>query len=166
MRGCWARTPRLPVVRGNAALALVRYGDASGRPQIIELLQSKTVSAPISGRVIDADRPGTAIRQGGLIAKIQNEQQTSEVRSPISGRIRSVFAQTGQNVQSGAELATIDPAVDQAWEALRALYLIGQPEDLAAVTPYERELPEIPTQLREQALLTEKAIRERANPAH
>ncbi|PYX36132.1 MAG: hypothetical protein DMG81_16675 [Acidobacteria bacterium] len=155
-----------PLVRGNAALALVRYGDASGRPQIIELLQSKTVSAPISGRVIDADRPGTAIRQGGLIAKIQNEQQTSEVRSPISGRIRSVFAQTGQNVQSGAELATIDPAVDQAWEALRALYLIGQPEDLAAVTPYERELPEIPTQLREQALLTEKAIRERANPAH
>jgi len=155
-----------PLVRGNAALSLVRYGDASGRPQIIELLQSKTVSAPITGRVIDADRPGTAIRQGGLIAKIQKDQQTEDVRSPISGRIRSVFAQTGQNVQSGAELATIDPAIDQAWEALRALYLIGQPEDLAVVTPYERELPEIPAQLREQALLTEKAIRERANPAH
>jgi biotin carboxyl carrier protein len=155
-----------PLVRGNAALSLVRYGDASGRSQIIELLQSKTVSAPISGRVIDVDRPGTAIRQGGLIAKLQNEQQTSEVRSPISGRIRSLFAQTGQNVQSGAELATIDPAVDQAWEALRALYLIGQPEDLAAVTPYERELPEIPAQLREQALLTEKAIRDRATQAH
>jgi len=155
-----------PLVRGNAALSLVRYGDASGRPQIIELLQSKTVSAPITGRVIDADRPGTAIRQGGLIAKIQKDQQTDDVRSPISGRIRSVFAQTGQNVQAGAELATIDPAIDQAWEALRALYLIGQPEDLAVVTPYERELPEIPAQLREQALLTEKAIRERANPAH
>ena len=155
-----------PLVRGNAALSLVRYGDTTGRPQIVELLQSRKISASITGRVVDADRPGTPIRQGGLIAKLQNDQQTIEVRSPISGRIRTLFAQTGQTIQAGAELATIDPAVDQAWEALRALYLIGQPEDLAAVTPYERELPEIPTQLREQALLTEKAIRERANPAH
>ena len=29
-----------PMVRGNAALSLVRFGDASGRPQILALLQS------------------------------------------------------------------------------------------------------------------------------
>ena len=154
-----------PLVRGNAALSLVRYGDASGRPQIVQLLQSAKISAPTTGRVIDADRPGIAIRQGGLIAKLQNERETVEVRSPISGRIRTLFAQTGQTVQAGAELATIDPAIDQVWEALRALYLVGQPEDLPAVTPYERELPEIPDHIRQQALLTDKAIHDRANAA-
>jgi hypothetical protein len=151
-----------PLVRGNAALSLVRYGDATGRPQIVELLQSVKISAPIAGRVVDADRPGTAIRQGGLIAKLQNELQTSEVRSPISGRIRNLFVQTGQIVPAGAELAAIDPAIEQVWEALRALYLIGQPDDLAAVTPYERELPEVPEHIRQQALLTDNAIRKRA----
>jgi biotin carboxyl carrier protein len=155
-----------PLVRGNAALSLVRYGDTTGRPQIVELLQSRKISAPITGRVVDADRPGTPIRQGGLIAKLKNDQQTVEVRSPISGRIRTLFAQTGQTVQAGAELATIDPAVDQVWEALRALYLIGQPDDLPAITPYERELPEIPDHIRQQALLTDKAIHDRANTAH
>lgn len=155
-----------PLVRGNAALSLVRYGDATGRPQIVALLQSVTIAAPITGRVADADRPGTAIRQGGLIAKLQNDQQTVEVRSQISGRIRTLFAQTGQTINAGAEIATIEPAIDQVWEALRALYLIGQPDDLTAVTPYERELPEIPDDIRQQAIQTDKAIRERANAAH
>lgn len=155
-----------PLVRGNAALSLVRFGDATGRPQIVALLQPVTLTAPISGKVLDADRPGTALHQGGLIAKLQNEQQTSEVRSPISGHIRTLFAQTGGNVKAGAELATIDPALDQVWEALRALYLVGTPEDLPALTPYERELPEIPGHIRQQAVLTEKAIRNRAGVAH
>jgi hypothetical protein len=154
-----------PLVRGNAALSLVRYGDASGRPQIVQLLQSAKISTPTNGRVIDADRPGIAIRQGGLIAKLQNDHETVEVRSPITGRIRTLFAQTGQTVQAGAELATIDPAVDQVWEALRALYLVGEPEDLPAITPYERELPEIPVHIRQQALLTDKAIHDRASAA-
>jgi hypothetical protein len=159
-------TDSSPLVRGNAALSLVRYGDATGRPQIVELLQSVKIVAPIAGRVVDADKPGTAIRQGGLIAKLQNEQQTSEIRAPISGRIRNLFVQTGQTISAGTELATIDPAIEQAWEGLRALYLIGQPDDLAAVTPYERELPEVPDHIRQQALLTDKAIRERARATH
>jgi biotin carboxyl carrier protein len=151
-----------PLVRGNAALSLVRYGDSTGRPQIVALLQSVRLTAPIAGRVIDAARAGTAIHQGGLIAKIQNAQQTADVRSPISGRIRTLFAQSGQSVSPGAEIANVDPAIDQVWEALRALYLIGQPEDLAAIAPYERDLPEIPDHLRQQAVLTVQAIRDRS----
>jgi hypothetical protein len=152
-----------PLVRGNAALSLVRFGDASGRPQIVALLQSVRLTAPIAGKVSDADKPGTAIHQGGLIAKLQNDQQTVEVRSPISGRIRSLFVQKGQDVAAGAEVATVDPTSDQVWEALRALYLIGQPDDLAAIRPYERELPEVPDHVRQQAVLTEKAIQQRAS---
>jgi hypothetical protein len=155
-----------PLVRGNAALSLVRFRDASGRPQIVALLQPVKILAPSSGRLADVDKPATAIRQGGLIAKLQDGENTVEVRSPISGRIRDLFVETGQAVSAGAEIATVDPEVEQVWEALRALYLVGQPDDLTAVTPYEDELPEVPERIRQQAQLTEKAIRERANTVH
>src|SRR5580698_428460 len=78
------------MVRGNAALSLVRFGDATGRPQILALLQPANIAAPQSGRIADSDRPGTAIHQGGLIAKLEyGEKRTAEIRSPIPGRIRS-----------------------------------------------------------------------------
>ena len=57
-----------------------------------------------------------------------------------------------------AEIDSIDPGSEQVWEALRALYLVGQPDDLPAIRIYERNVPEIPDRLRQQALLTEKAI--------
>src|SRR5216683_5065366 len=147
------------MVRGNAALSLVRFGDASGRPQILALLQPAHIVSPESGRVVDSDRPGTPVHQGGLIAKLSyGHEQTAEIRSPIPGRIRSV-AGTGANIAAGAEMAVIDPANEQVWEALRALYLIGQPDDLAAIRPYERDLPDVSNDVRRQAHETEQAIR-------
>jgi hypothetical protein len=150
------------LVRGNAALSLVRFGDATGRPQIIGLLQPAQITAPSAGQIVDIDRPGTPIHQGGLVAKLKSGDQAQEVRSPIAGRLRTVSFSAGQSVASGAEIATVDPSTEQAWEALRALYLVGTMEDLPAVTPYEREIAEIPDRLRQQALLTERAIRDRA----
>lgn len=155
-----------PMVRGNAALSLVRFGDATGHPQIVALLQPAQITAPAAGRIIDADRAGTSIHQGGLIAKIAPASGSAplETRSPIAGRIRSV-TQTGANVASGAEIAVIDPATDQVWEALRALYIIGQLDDLPAIRPYERDLPDISNDVRQQAIETEKAIQNRVVPA-
>ena len=150
------------LVRGNAALSLVRFGDASGRAQIVALLQPAVITAPLAGVISDTDKIGTPIHQGGVIAKLQDGQQTIEVRSPISGRIRALNAQKGTYVTPGAEIATVAPGDEQVWEALRALYLIGQLDDLPAILPYERELPEIPDRVRQQASATEKAIRERA----
>ncbi len=152
-----------PTVRGNAALSLVRFGDATGRPQIVGLLQPAHLTAPAAGHVLDADRPGTAIHQGGLIAQLQTtgSPQSVEIRSPIPGRIRSV-SQTGANVAAGAEIAVVDPSTEQVWEALRALYLVGQPDDLPAVQPYERDVPDVSDDVRKQALETEKAILQRS----
>jgi hypothetical protein len=150
------------MVRCNAALSLVRFGDATGRPQILALLQPAHITSPQSGRIADSDRPGTAIHQGGLLAKLEySDKQIAEIRSPIPGRIRSV-AGTGANIAAGAEVAVVDPANDQVWEALRALYLIGQPEDLAAIRPYERDLPDISNDVRQQALETDQAIQKRS----
>jgi len=152
-----------PMVRGNAALSLVRFGDATGRPQIVALLQPAHITAPAGGSIVDADRPGTSIHQGGLVAKLSvpGTTQPVEIRSPIPGRIHSV-TQTGAHVASGAEIAVIDPGTEQVWEALRALYVIGQPEDLSAIRSYERDVPEISNDVRQQAQETEKAIQARA----
>jgi hypothetical protein len=153
-------------VRGNAALSLVRFGDATGRPQIVELLQPAAVIAPDAGQIMDTSTIGTSIHQNGVVAKLQvsrnvDAPHTTEMRSPITGRLRTLSAPVGQQVKQGDLVATIDPGTEQAWEALRALYLVGQPDDLAAVLPYERESPDIPDHVRKQAIETEKAIRER-----
>jgi len=152
-----------PMVKGNAALSLVRFGDATGRPQVVALLQPARVTTPVDGHVVDADRPGTAVHQGGLLAKLATSGSSAavEVRSPIPGRIRSV-AQPGANVIAGAEVAVVDPGNEQVWEALRALYLVGQLDDLSAIRPYERELPDVSNDVPQQALETEKAIQARA----
>jgi biotin carboxyl carrier protein len=152
-------------VRGNAALSLVRFGDPTGRPQIIALLQPAKITAPVAGKVVDTSTAGTAIHQGGVVTKIEQNGHTTEVRSPIGGRLRELSAKTGQTVAAGDEIATIDPGTDQVWEALRALYLIGQAEDIPAIKPYERELPEIPDHVRQQAVETERAIRDRVAAA-
>jgi pyruvate/2-oxoglutarate dehydrogenase complex dihydrolipoamide acyltransferase (E2) component len=118
--------------------------------------------APEAGRVLDIDKVGTSVRQGGLLTKLQDGSRTIEIRSPISGRIHTLWVATGATVAAGAEIATIDPGSEQVWEALRALYLVGQPDDLSAIRIYERDVPEMPARLREQAALTEKAIRTRS----
>jgi hypothetical protein len=152
-----------PMVRGNAALSLVRFGDATGRPQIVALLHPAQITTPEAGRIVDADRPGTAIHQGGLIAKLApaGSSQVVGIRSPIPGRIRSV-AQTGANVAAGAAVAVVDPSTEQVWEALRALYLVGQLDDLPAIRLYERDLPDVSNDVRQQAVETEKAIQQRS----
>src|SRR5713226_7093542 len=82
------------VVRGNAALSLVRFGDASGHAQIVALLQPARILAPSAGRVIGTDKVGTAIHQGGLIAKIQVD------RSAVAreGDRSAVASQIGQQI--------------------------------------------------------------------
>lgn len=160
------------MVRGNAALSLVRFEDASGREEIVALLQPARIVAQSAGRVLDTARPGMAIRQDGLIAKLQlavppaggspSGEPPAEVRSPIAGRIHSISVAPGETVNSGDEIASVDPGDEQVWEALRALYLIGRADDLPAIRVYERESRDIPDRIRQQALLTDQAIRSRA----
>src|SRR6266576_3734430 len=72
-----------PMVRGNAALSLVRFGDASGRAQIVALLQPATITSPQAGTITDTSSVGTITHQNGVVAKLQAGGQTSEIRSPI-----------------------------------------------------------------------------------
>src|SRR6266478_5894606 len=71
------------MVRGNAALSLVRFGDATGRPQIHALLERAKITARERGRVRETSKVGAPIHHGGIVAKLENEGHTVEVRSPI-----------------------------------------------------------------------------------
>ena len=151
-----------PLVRSNAALALVRFGDATGRPQIIAMLKPLVVTAPVAGRVTGVARAGEPANHGTVLVKLDSHGQLVEVRAPISGHIRSVEAQPGADVAQGMQLAVLSPGDQQVWEALRALYAVGQPEDLPAIEPYKNPLREFSPRIAQQATETEKAIQQRA----
>ena len=144
-------------VRGNAALSLVRFGDATGRPQILALLQPVTVTATVPGVIEDAAKPEQTVREGGLVARIGQ----AEARAPAAGRVASVRPK-GTAVTAGEPLAVLAPPVDQIWEALRALYLVGSPADLPLVRSYERNAADIPQRIQQQATETERAILDRS----
>ncbi len=151
-----------PLVRGNAALALVRFADATGRPQIVAMLKPLAVTAPTAGRVTGVARAGEPANHGTVLVKLDNHGQLVEVRALISGHISAIEAQPGADVAQGAQLAVLNPGEQQVWEALRALYAVGQPDDLPAIAPYKNPPRDLPQRIAQQAAETEKAIQERA----
>jgi hypothetical protein len=81
--------------------------------------------------------------------------------------VRSLDRQDGDVVKPGDPLADLsaDPNQPSVWEALRALYLVGQPPDLEAVQRYMRASPGLPEKVVRQAEFTADAIRARGGKA-
>jgi hypothetical protein len=67
----------------------------------------------------------------------------------------------GSSVTAGDPLLTLAPSAEMVWEALRALYFVGQPEDLPLAERFIRGNPDMPDSVRQQAALTARAIRQR-----
>jgi hypothetical protein len=157
-----------PLVRRNAALGLVRFGDARGRAEIRAMLRPLAVAAPASGRITAALTQGTSVRAGELLGKVETgEGQALEVRAPVPGVISEARVRQGTPVASGEKLFAISPDEASAWEALRALYLIGQRDDLPDVKRYAEGTSGMSQKVQQQARLTAAAIEQRAaqNPA-
>jgi biotin carboxyl carrier protein len=150
------------MVRGNAALSLVTFGDNAGHDEIVAMLKPVTIAAPASGSVAAVAKAGDPIHSGTVVAQTEEGSGAVEARAPISGKVASVAVQRGQHVQQGTALAVIDPGSDQVWEALRALYLIGTKDDLPLVRSFETKSAELGDRIRQQAIETEKAILQRS----
>lgn len=151
------------MVRRNAALSLVRFGDGSGKAEILAMLHPFTVRAPKAGNASIGLEAGREISQGALLARIGKESASPvEVRAPFSGRLGVVLIPNGTPVAEGEPLMVINPASEYVWEALRALYLVGQPEDLPDVERCTRLIAEMPESVRRQAEYTARAIRTRS----
>jgi biotin carboxyl carrier protein len=156
-----------PMVRGNAALALVRFGDASGHEELRQMLQPLTLAAPAAGTVRYKVKTGDPVHRGSLVARLESRSAPAvEVGSLVEGRIDSLGAREGSSVAAGAPLAVISPGDEQVFEVLRGLYLVGQPDDLPEVERYAREGAGVSPKVREQAALTAHAIQSRAAETH
>jgi hypothetical protein len=79
----------------------------------------------------------------------------------VPGEIRELDARDGSAVKPGDPLADLSADPGHVWEALRALYLVGQPADLEDVQRYTRPVPGMPELVAKQAALTTERIQSR-----
>jgi len=153
-----------PMVRRNAALGLVRFGDHSGRDEICALLAPYSMTAPFPGILVTRLRPDDAVNPGTLLGRIQAGGaggEEKEFRSEVPGTVNRWLVPDGSTVSAGQPIVLIDPSPTEVWEALRALYLIGEPQDLPAVEQFLRGGDAVPLNVRQQAEVTARAIRSR-----
>jgi hypothetical protein len=151
-----------PMVRRNAALGLVRFGDGSGRHELMMMMRPYNVPAPEEGTTAINLQQGKPVGQGTLLARIKlSNGEEREVRSPLPGEIGTILVRDGMRVEKGSELVVLRPEPDAVWEALRALYLVGRAEDLPDVDRYAEGGGNMPDHIRQQAVMTAKAIRGR-----
>jgi biotin-dependent enzyme/HEAT repeat protein len=152
-----------PIVRRNAALALVRFNDSSGREELRATLQPYPVTSPAKGFVTSTLHEGSQIARGSLLARIkQADNKSNEVRSPLSGQVEKVLAPNGAEVMAGSTVLTIRSDQESLWEALRALSIIGQAEDLPDIEHYAQGTSGLPDRIKQQASLTAKSIQSRS----
>ncbi len=151
-----------PMVQRNAALSLVRFGDPAGRAVILSMLEAYAVPAPRAGTLSQRLKVGDVVNPGTLLGRIQAGDQKIEMRTQVPGTLDRWLVANGATVLPAQPVAAIAPTAEMVWEALRALYLTGQPEDLAAVERYARGAREMPESVRQQAELAAHAIRSRA----
>ncbi len=153
-----------PIVRRNAALALVRFNDPSGRRELIAMLQSFTVNAPAAGILQSTLSTGAHVSRGTLLARIQEpNNQVVEVRSPLIGKIDRILVANGSGVSKGDALLTIKADEQTIWEALRGLSVVGEKDDLGFIEHYASGAEPVSDRIKQQATLTANAIKSRKN---
>lgn len=152
-----------PIVRRNAALALVRFNDPAGRQEMVAALVPYEVKAPAEGVVGSVLQAGSEVVRGTLVGRInQTGGAIVEVRSPLPGRIERVVAAAGSTADSETTLLTMISDEDSIWEVLRGLALVGQIEDLAEIDRYAQAEGQT-DRIRKQAAVAASAIRQRAS---
>jgi hypothetical protein len=150
-----------PMVRRNAALALVRFHDASGLDEIRAILQPYSAPASRPGKLIERLKPSEVINPGALLGWVNTGGAKQEMRSQVPGTIDHWLVADGAAVAAGQPVLQINPSSAEVWEALRALYLIGEAQDLPAVEQFVRGADDMPLDVRRQAEVTGDAIRAR-----
>lgn len=152
-----------PLVERNAALSLVRFADLRSKPTLRAMLQPYSIPAARAGIVKFRLEEGEQVNPGTLLARLDaGEEEPMELRSPLPGQVLHFLVADGAQVEAGQPLAQLSPDEEQAWEALRALYLLGDLEDLPLLEPFARPGADVPTKVQQQAAATAQAIRQRA----
>ena len=155
-----------PLVRRNAALALVRFADAQGRPEILSMLRPFIVVSPKAGVLRYRLREEDSVDTGTLLARLETgETEPFEVRSLLPGFVSEKLVADGTTVAEGQNILVLAPSDGQVWEALRGLYLVGQTEDLETIQNFTGRSAHLGERTRQQARFTIEAIKKRSSGA-
>jgi biotin carboxyl carrier protein len=155
-----------PIVRRNAALALVRFGDARCRPELVSMLRPYAVKAPADGEALTALTEGTPVKRDALLVRYtQAGGGGGEVRSPLPGRVEAAKVRAGDRFIAGQELFVLAPDAEQAQDALVGLLYFGAAEDLPEIERYARGVDGMTEGVKRQAALTAEAVKRRSAEA-
>ena len=154
-----------PRVRRNAALSLIRFNDVSGRQELLGMLGDFTVHSPHSGVFTNRLAMDDVVDGGTLLARVEvkGQEEPAEVRSPLPGVIKKRLLRDGAAVRAGDPVMLLGPGATHVYEALRALYLVGKPEDVESIRRFLRPAENFPEKVAQQAGLTVEMIRKRRN---
>ncbi len=151
-----------PLVRRNAALQLVRFGDAAGRPELRSMLQSFEAKSTIAGSVVSLLSRGSRIKAGGLLARIRDTSNAvQEFRSPVDGAIGFLAVKEGDAVAAGQTIAWLTPDQPAVSDALQALAYVGTKDDLPVIESCAQA--DASAETGQQAAAAAKAIKSRLN---
>src|ERR1041384_5115203 len=149
-----------PRVRRNAALQLVRFNDAAGRPELRAMLQPFDAKTPIAGHVVSLLPVGNAVRAGAMLARIRDSSDnTAEFRSPVDGIVAALAVREGDPVQSGQTISSINPDRATLLNALQALAYVGTKDDLPLIASCAKL--DARSEVNNQSIQTAKAIQSR-----
>jgi multidrug efflux pump subunit AcrA (membrane-fusion protein) len=98
------------------------------------------------------------VNPGTLVGRVND----TEVRASLPGEVRAMLQSEGATVSAGDPIVDLSPDENHAWEALRALYLVGEGEDIEEVQRYARGAPGMSPKLKQQAVLTLERIVKRS----
>jgi hypothetical protein len=151
-----------PIVRRNAALALVRFGDPRGRPELVAMLRPFAVRAAEGGTALTALTPGSRVKRDTLLLRFTNASGgTGEVRSPLPGRVERASVKDGERFEADGEIFTLAPDAEQVTDALMGLYYLSEGEELGEVERYARGVEGMPDDVKTKAAQTAEAIMRR-----
>src|SRR5579862_7547936 len=151
-----------PMVQRNAALSLVRFKDDSGHAQIVAMLRPYAMPVPqgTAGTIRERLKPGDTINPGTMVARVETaDGKKIELRANVPGALTNWTVADGSVIQPGQTIVMLAPDETMVWESLRALYLIGTPDDAEAIEPYARGVVGLPPQIQQQATLTLQHLR-------
>jgi biotin carboxyl carrier protein len=152
-----------PIVRRNAALALVRFGDPRCRGELQAMLNPVSINAKTEGTAQTALTAGTPVKRESLLVRYNIKPNlVEEIRSPVPGRIEKALIKDGDTWSGGTELFVISPDSEQVEDALIGLAYFGTAEDLPVIERYALGVEGMPEEMKTKAAQTAEAIKRRA----
>jgi len=152
-----------PLVRRNAALQLVRFGDTSGHDELRAMLQPFEARSPVAGTIVGLLPVNSTIRAGAMLARLRDASNNLyEFRSPVDGKLTyPAVVKEGDQITPNQTVARLLPDRATIVDALRALTYVGTKDDLTLIDDATRI--DTSAEVTNQANQTSKAIRARSD---